>query len=307
MPNQAYVQTLMTDNLVALVVDQGRFGYEDIGVPTAGPFHMPRYLDACFLANTAPGSSVIEMHNGSWEFAVDRDTVIGITGEGAEVSIDGNKLAAGTSLFVSAYSFIKVALPALSRPVGPIYVAINGMSPAKTLGSASFDSFSKLGPTTISRDSKYILNVPSHDGQTRFLQPARYSRSFIPIEPGPWELIKSLFVTHITHKSRSGIRLAPISEKLIKKSDGQVKSFPVMPGAIQLPASNSPIVLGPDAGTTGGYPVVGLISRAYLGVLSELNVGDPITLGLESEGNRGFSEYARHIVPSIRQHGQISS
>ena len=38
-------------------------------------------------------------------------------------------------------------------------------------------------------------------------------------------------------------------------------------GAIQVPSSGEPIVLGPDHPTTGGYPVVATVVRADLGGL----------------------------------------
>jgi allophanate hydrolase subunit 2 len=38
-------------------------------------------------------------------------------------------------------------------------------------------------------------------------------------------------------------------------------------GAIEIPPSGDPIVLGPDHPTTGGYPIAGVVIRADLGRL----------------------------------------
>jgi allophanate hydrolase subunit 2 len=44
-------------------------------------------------------------------------------------------------------------------------------------------------------------------------------------------------------------------------------------GAIQVPASGHPIVLGPDHPTTGGYPVLATVVRADTGAIMARSVG----------------------------------
>jgi len=53
-------------------------------------------------------------------------------------------------------------------------------------------------------------------------------------------------------------------------------SAPMVRGAIQVPASGEPIVLGPDHPTTGGYPVIATVLRADLGGLMARPVGAPV-------------------------------
>ena len=43
---------------------------------------------------------------------------------------------------------------------------------------------------------------------------------------------------------------------------GGLPSFPVVPGSVQVTPSGELVVLGPDAGVTGGYPVVGVLFTA---------------------------------------------
>jgi biotin-dependent carboxylase-like uncharacterized protein len=50
-------------------------------------------------------------------------------------------------------------------------------------------------------------------------------------------------------------------------------SSPMVRGAIQLPPSGGPIVLGPDHPTTGGYPVLATVVRSCLGSLAGRPVG----------------------------------
>jgi allophanate hydrolase subunit 2 len=55
-------------------------------------------------------------------------------------------------------------------------------------------------------------------------------------------------------------------------------SAPMVRGAVQLPPSGLPILLGPDHPTTGGYPVVAVVQRADWGGAGDLRPGDPVVL-----------------------------
>ena len=62
---------------------------------------------------------------------------------------------------------------------------------------------------------------------------------------------------------RTGTRLA--GPALRRRDADTGRSSPMVRGAIQVPASGEPIVLGPDHPTTGGYPVIGVVARVDLG------------------------------------------
>ena len=46
-----------------------------------------------------------------------------------------------------------------------------------------------------------------------------------------------------------------------------------MTGAIQVPPSGQPILLGPDHPTTGGYPVLAVVAAADLSLAGQLAPG----------------------------------
>ena len=58
---------------------------------------------------------------------------------------------------------------------------------------------------------------------------------------------------------RVGIRLEGAG--LPAGDSGELISMPMLPGAIQLPATGQPIVLLPDAPTVGGYPVPAVVAE----------------------------------------------
>jgi allophanate hydrolase subunit 2 len=75
-----------------------------------------------------------------------------------------------------------------------------------------------------------------------------------------------------TDSDRVGVRLdgpaLPVPE-----GAGSVPSEPMLPGAIQVPPSGLPVVFGPDHPTTGGYPVIAVVTRRGLDRLAQAGAG----------------------------------
>lgn len=71
---------------------------------------------------------------------------------------------------------------------------------------------------------------------------------------------------------RTGTRLegAPIAWS---RAAPPARTTPMIAGAIQLPPSGEPIVLGPDHPTTGGYPVIAVVAAADLGRFHAIPLG----------------------------------
>jgi 5-oxoprolinase (ATP-hydrolysing) subunit C len=70
---------------------------------------------------------------------------------------------------------------------------------------------------------------------------------------------------------RVGLRLhgPPIG----RHGDDNGPSGPMVRGAIQVPPSGQPIVLGPDHPTMGGYPVLATVQRSSFGALASRQIG----------------------------------
>ncbi len=112
------------------------------------------------------------------------------------------------------------------------------------------------------------------------------------------------FFAHRTYRmspnsNRIGIRLE-IQEsldltqlKLIELKN----SVPVHPGVIQLPPEGNPIILMADAQSTGGYPIIGRVIRADLGILAGLRPGEMIRFDVVSIDQAVFAwnEQSRFI------------
>ena len=89
---------------------------------------------------------------------------------------------------------------------------------------------------------------------------------------------------------RTGVRLAgatlPVGE------GAERLPGPVLPGVVQVPPSGEPIVLGPDAAVTGGYPIVGVLRKTSLWSLYRLRPGARVRFAVanaaaQAEAQRG--------------------
>jgi biotin-dependent carboxylase-like uncharacterized protein len=78
------------------------------------------------------------------------------------------------------------------------------------------------------------------------------------------------------HSDRVGVRLAGPPLPRATREEDRGLSAPMVRGAMQVPASGQPIVLGPDHPTLGGYPVIATLLREDAGALAARPVGAPV-------------------------------
>ena len=83
-------------------------------------------------------------------------------------------------------------------------------------------------------------------------------------------LLNATFTISAT-SDRVGLRLR--GERLVRIDPDSALSMPMVHGAIQVPASGEPIVLGPDHPTTGGYPVIATVISADSGAIAARSTG----------------------------------
>jgi len=79
--------------------------------------------------------------------------------------------------------------------------------------------------------------------------------------------------------NRVGIRLTgTVLERSPSRVGAELPSEPLVRGAVQLPPSGQPVVFGPDHPTTGGYPVVAVLTEESSDQLAQCRPGDLVTL-----------------------------
>jgi biotin-dependent carboxylase-like uncharacterized protein len=109
--------------------------------------------------------------------------------------------------------------------------------------------------------------VPSYDRVIRVLSGPQAEL----FDDTAWEALLNGSYAIAAASDRMGYRL---DGPLIRhRGSASLLSEPACPGAIQIPDGGSPIVLMPDGPTVGGYPKLGVIASADLGVLAQLVPG----------------------------------
>lgn len=260
------------------------------GVPSSGAFDGKRLRQSNYLVGNPLNNAAIEHHNGRFEFTSSRDVLVAVISSGeVRVRLDGKQQALLSTIEVPAYSFISIETTHNTQ--GLTYIAISGLSPKIFFGSTSYDTFSKLGNPPIEKGMEFELSNsadgfdPGFDIGSRVILDYSSPKNVyeIPYVEGPhYDMLKpdkpdlSLLVDTI---SRSGVRLSS-KQPLFTESlaDLDLLSLPVFPGVIQITKNGDPIILGPDAGVTGGYPVLGTVPKYAIHLLSRLSLGQSIIL-----------------------------
>ena len=248
---------------LATVQDGGRPGHMHDGVPPGGPL-VPELLGrANAAARNAPGEAAIEAFGGLTLVA--RAPVVLASDDGeARVLAIGEAYALRREETAVRYVAVRggIAMPVVFGGRGTLLVAAFGGHEGRPL---------RRGDVLRAGDAPPEHRPPGLPVDTA---PA------VPVVLGPdldrfdAETIDAFLASTFTIDARSdrvGTRLS--GTRLVCAPDPGAPSAPMVRGAIQVPPSGEPIVLGPDHPTTGGYPVIATVVRRHLGSLAARPIG----------------------------------
>ena len=256
--------------LLTTVQDLGRAGWAHVGVPPSGAVD-PRALER---GNRLVGNAA--------------------SAAGLEATLIGPKLRFLRPALVAVCSATEGTAVRLGvgdeLDVGPLddgaraYICVRGgIDVPLVLGSRSTDLLTGLGPSPLRAGD--LLNVgPEPEGPPGVDHVARErDQPVLRITPGPrddWFASNALDVLVntawrvSTASNRVGIRLEGPS--LERSRSEELLSEGVVTGALQVPPSGLPILLLNDHPTTGGYPVLAVVSSDDLPIAGQLRPGDRV-------------------------------
>jgi len=276
---------VLKPGLLTTVQDLGRYGYQAVGVPVAGPMDAFSHRLANQLVGNDAGAATLEVTLIGPEFLVDADTTLAIVGAQFEVTCEGRPLPIGVSCAVR---------PGQRGKCGRLvqgarsYVAVaGGILTTCELGSRATHLVGQMGGV----DGRALragdrLPVESRPSP----RPVRKAvgltlptggRARLRVVPGPqadWfraeamKLVTSVSFRISPRTNRMGYRLE--GPPLTRAHDGELISEPVGMGAIQVPGAGEPILLMADRQTAGGYPKIGYVISADLPLAGQLAPGD---------------------------------
>ncbi len=248
----------------ALFQDAGR-RHVSSGVPVSGAFDRVAHDTATVLLGGTCEQATLEVV-GRVTLGEGPTLACAVTGR-ARVWVDDREAPTWTVLAVPAGARVQV------EAHGRAYLAVaGGFAIEAVLGSRSTCLLGPLGPPVVRLGDVLPLTgtaptVTAGD----FARPGasgRIAASAVPVRvvAGP-HLPMSTTVVTVVDTSRIGVRVRPAGGSLVPGSPPSGVDLPslgVIPGTIQVLAQGDWMVLGPDAGTMGGYPVAGVVLSADL-------------------------------------------
>lgn len=267
---------ILASGPLTTVQDLGRPGYATLGVPRSGAFDRAGAALANRLVGNAADAAVLEITLGGLRARLLDAATVALTGAPCAGRLDAGvavTLPAGTEL-------------ALGRPAEGLrtYLAVRGgIAVRAVLGSRSTDTLSGLGPAPLRAGDRLDVGAAvAGDVGAEAYSPRPY-RTVLRIVAGPrddWfapQALKLLTATAWTVRAESdrvGLRLD--GPRLDRIRTEELPSEPVLPGALQVPPDGRPILFGPDAPVTGGYPVLAVVRAADLDAAAQLRPGDQL-------------------------------
>jgi biotin-dependent carboxylase-like uncharacterized protein len=263
---------------LSTVQDLGRPGRAHLGVPRSGAADRGSLRLANRLVGNAEGAAALEVLGGGAVLEATADVVLAVTGARCEVSLDHRQQGRHAALALRTGEVLRLG-PALAGI--RVYVGVRGgVAAPVVLGSRSYDQLGALGPPPLVAGQHLALGTDALAAPVWEGVPVDdpTSAPVLTVTPGPrldWldgglrALVEGAWSVS-PHSDRTGVRL---DGRPVSRRPGDLQSEGTVVGGVQVPPDGRPIVLGPDAGVTGGYPLVAVVVETDLDVLGQLAPG----------------------------------
>jgi KipI family sensor histidine kinase inhibitor len=293
--------TVLRPGLLTTVQDSGRWGYQSLGVPVAGPMDHASHRLANVIVGNSPGAATLEATLVGPELRMEQETFVALTGADLRATVDG----AAAPLYTPVHCHQDSVLRFGERRGGTrAYVAFDGgVAPEPVLGSRATHVLSGLGGIdgrALKPGDRLTLGEKTKPGliasrAVRITPRWPGGGARLRVLPGPQadyfdrsalDALQRLHFTISPQSDRMGYRLAapgdrlPATALIPGRVRGEMISDVTFMGGLQIPPSGDPILLMADRQTTGGYPQLAVVITADLPVAGQLGPGDWIEFEL---------------------------
>jgi antagonist of KipI len=287
--------------LLTTVQDQGRWGFQALGVSVAGPMDPVSHRVANAMAGNTGDAATLEITLIGPELLFEDERLAAVAGAEYEITVDRQPLLSGGAFAVPAgatlrfgrrirgtRAYLAVAggfdtppvlgsrathLPSTMGGVGGRALIAGDRLPC---GTASF----RRASATLGRaQSGAALRAVPEGGATLRVLPGPQTDRF---SEGALETLQSAPYRIAPNSNRMGFSLS--GPRLTHTRGADVISDATPLGVLQVPASGQPILLMADRQTSGGYPKVATVITADIGLAGQLGPGDTIAFALCSRG-----------------------
>jgi len=287
--------TIRNPGLLSLIVDPGRRGYSDVGVPSSAALDLYA-CEALYALLEDPGTAVIEVLGPRFALQFTADTTCAIAGARVKAFLDDIPLRPWASFTARKGSLLRIReVTAGFR----YYVGFaGGIDIPAIMGSYTTNlecGFGGFAGRPLRSGDVLSLAAPRQTDTRIFpdgLIPPMTSPYLLRVTSGPesayfnsdslalfWGKGRQELFTVSTNLNRTGIRLQ--GKPLVFTADvpKSIISEGILPGTVQIPGDGLPIIMLNER-TIGGYARVAVIVRADLDTLAHLKAGDLVCFAL---------------------------
>ncbi|AIL32135.1 5-oxoprolinase subunit C family protein [Basilea psittacipulmonis] len=277
--------------ILSTVQDEGRYGYQHIGVPVCGAMDKSAARIANLLLGNNKNDAVLEMALMGATLRFTTHTYIVLSGTKWPAFLDDQPITSLRPYFVKAGQVLRFGSPLEGgQPHTNIaYLAVlGGVQTPIIMGSRSCDMKNKLGQAPL-KNGDVLPILPIKAPSNRLHKDIEQFKIYIESNLGNqkkrtirvmkgwhWDKLSSSSQEDFIHSTyvvtpasnRMGFRLE--GQKLTLTEPINMLSESTVFGTIQLPPAGQPIVLMADRQTTGGYPKIANVIWADLGYIAQI-------------------------------------
>jgi antagonist of KipI len=283
--------------LLTTVQDQGRWGFQALGVPVAGPMDPSSHRLANVMVGNPGDAATIEVTFVGPELVFEGEQLVAIAGAQFEMSLD-HQPAPSTGAFVVAAG-ATLRFGRRLRGTRAYLAVAGGIATPNVFGSRATHLPSAMGgvdgralkagdrlpcgpvqnPLAAAAVARMLPEGTASglpDGQARLrVLPGPQTDRF---SAGALDALQSAPYRIAANSNRMGFRLD--GPPLAHAHGPEVISDATPLGVVQVPASGQPILLMADRQTTGGYPKLATVITADIGLAGQLGPGDTIAFAV---------------------------
>ncbi|MBK8254831.1 MAG: carboxyltransferase domain-containing protein [Polyangiaceae bacterium] len=255
---------------LASIQDLGRTGLLHAGLCASGAVDPRALIAANRAVSNPPNFAAIEVLLGRLDLVAREDVTVAISGPSATL------LRAGETLQIAAPDGV------------PRYLAIAGgvdvpvvLQSRSTMLSARFGGLE--GRPLRAGDLIFAGEIAGAWTMESAAASSDVDDDFVDVDPGPhldrfaagvFEQFARTEWRVTSLRDRTGLRLS--GNAVPRLGPDLAAPVPMCRGAVQITSDGTPIVLGPDHPTTGGYPVLAVVRAACFSVLARKAPGDRV-------------------------------
>lgn len=270
------------------VQDSGRYGYQQMGIPVSGALDLFAFRIANTLVGNEKNQAALEITITGPQLAVLADSEVAVTGAEIGVTLNGRPAAMWRSFRIKTGDLLTIhQIKSGCRA----YLAVSGgLDVPVVMGSRSTYVGGHLGG---------FMGRPLQPGdrlQARSIRIPNFSRAVLEKDiprfsseislqaiAGPQDdffdegldlLFSSEFMVS-TKADRMGYRLQGPPIPISSQKPKSIVSEPSMPGGIQIPADEQPIILLVEQ-TVGGYAKIATVISTDISKIAQATPGDTI-------------------------------